>query len=170
MQKAPRRAVFLPPTKHHQRMSVCLYTFPKTEYLFENSQADPIEMVSLQLEANPLFCSSQINCLSDFEETVPRIDSESSILPASDSENDGRICRGSPCSVENFSIQLLDIADVHAFSERALKSVLGLFKTTLPQDNNLPTSYAMKLMEQRCSSVVNSEVLVSGTLINLCVK
>ena len=33
MQKAPRRAVFLPPTKHHQRMCVCPYIFPKTEYL-----------------------------------------------------------------------------------------------------------------------------------------
>ena len=152
MQKAPRRDVFLPPTKLHQRMCVCLYTFPKT--VFENSQADPIEMAPLQLEANPLFYSSPINCLSDFEETVPRIDSESSILPPSDSENDDRICRGSQCSVKNFSMQLLDIADVYVFSERALKSVLGLFKTTLPPDNNLPTSYAMKLMEQRCSSAV----------------
>ena len=149
---------------------VCLPLHFSQDRVFEISQADPIEIAPLQLEANPLFCSSPINCLSDFEETVPRIDSESSILPPSDSENDDRICRGSPCSVENFSIQLLDIADVHAFSERALKSVLDLFKTTLPPDNNLPTSYAMKLMEQRCSSVVNSEVSVSGTLINLCVK
>ena len=151
---------------------VCLHLHFSQDRVFENSQADPIAMASLQFEVNPLFCSSPIliNCLSDFEETMPRTDSESSILPPSDSENDDRICRGSPYSVENFSIQLLDIADAHAFSKRALKSVLSLFKTTLPPDNNLPSSYAMKLMEQRCSSVVNSEVSVSGTLINLCVK
>ena len=87
---------------------VCVPLHFSQDRVFENSQADPIEMAPLQLEANALFCSSPIpiNCVPDFEETVPRIDSESSILPPTDSENDDKKCRGFPCSVENFPIQL----------------------------------------------------------------
>ena len=52
---------------------VCLLLHFSQDRVFANFQADPIEMAPLQLEANALFCSSPINCLSDFEETVPAL-------------------------------------------------------------------------------------------------
>ena len=47
-------------------------------------------------------------------------------------------------TIRNFRSNLISIADEHAFSERALQSVLTLVESSLPPSNNLASFHSIR--------------------------
>ena len=77
-------------------------------------------------------------------------------------------------TVTNFRSNLLSSADEHAFSERALQSVLTLVESTLPPSNNLPSFHSIRnsyqLTEKRNSEGVYFHLSLEKQIVNLLSK
>ena len=72
-------------------------------------------------------------------------DSEiSSATISSPSCDEEKLYQGSLMTVTNFRSNLLSIVVEHAFSERALQSVLTLVESALPPSNNLPSFHSIR--------------------------
>ena len=75
------------------------------------------------------------------------------------------ICNGSKVSTKSFCGEIMDLADTHALSERAVAGILT--SKAMPSANNLPTMYSLRQQENSLLSGIVERNIPGGIIIDL---
>ena len=135
---------------------------------------DFIEEVAVNLCSTPV----KIDCLTDNDGEEPQVcthipnanndESQQSEFHGGSSSAAEMICTGSKLSTQSFmKYEIMDLADTHALSERAVAGILCLFSKAMPSANNLPTMYSLRQQENSLLSSIVEQKIPEGIIFDL---